>query len=200
MGSEAFMVLVSEAKNLVPRRTPHLPNVFVTVVFQPDGNLQAAFEKKRKAKSERARSLVKPLSISPLGTFDTKIDAKAHADELKRSLAEQGYTVNPTPSTKHVIYVVRLDAQKLGRPEQKCVYVGQTSKTAEERIAIHRAGGRHAAKTWRAFLKRAQNLEPPPKPIHSKWDAEAEEVAWGEHLRALGYHVEGPGFRTVHGL
>ena len=194
------MVLVSEAEDLVPRRTPDLPNVFVTVVSQHDGNLQVAFEKKCKSKCYYARSLVKPLSVSPLGTFDTKNDAKAYADKLKRLLAEQGYTVNPNASTQHVIYVVRLDAQKLGRPEQKCVYVGQTSKTAEERIAIHRAGGRHAAKTWRAFLKRAKDLEPPPKPLHSKWDSLAEEVAWGEHLRALGYHVEGPRFRTVLGL
>ena len=189
------MVLVSEIKDLVPRRTPQLPNVFVSVVYQPDGNLQAAFEKKRKAKSYYAPSLTKPLSISPLTSFAAKADAQAQAAELATSLAEQGYTVNPNPRQRYVIYVVRLHAEKLGKPKQECVYVGETSKTAEERIAIHRAGGRHAAKTWRAFLERARDLEPPPKAIHSKWDSLSEEVSWGEQLRALGYHVEGPQFR-----
>jgi len=191
-----FIVLVAEMQDLVPRRRPNLPNVMVTVVDQPDGSVQAAFEKRRKSKRYYAEYLLQPLSTIPPQLFDRREDAKAHAQKTAFALAVEGYTVNPNPKTQYSIYVVRLHAGMLGRPEQKCVYVGETSKSTAERIAEHRAGGPRAARTWRAFLGRAKNLEPPLKPIHSKYDALAEEIAWGKHLRSLGYHVKGPTLGT----
>ena len=185
------MVVACEMTDMVPRRKPAFPNLWVTTVDQADGNLQAAFEKLKKRRKQLRPYLVKPLSLSLIGSFESPTEAKAEAKALKYDLARRGYTVNPDPKATFSIYVVHLDPEMLKRPGEKCVYVGETAVNVEKRLAQHREGKRLAARVSKAFLERAIELEPKCLSIFSRYDSVATEVEWKEHLESLGYLVWG---------
>ena len=185
------MVVVCEMTDMVPRRKPALPNLWVATVNQPEGNLQAAFEKLKKRRKQLGPYLVKPLSLSPIGSFESPTEAKAKAKVLKYDLARRGYTVNPNPGATFSIYVVHLDGEKLKRPGQKCVYVGETAIDVDQRLAQHSEGKRLAARVSKAFMKRAVELEPEFSKIFSRYDSVAAEIEWKEHLESMGYVVWG---------
>ena len=81
-----------------------------------------------------------------------KQGALSRQDRLIRELREQGWTVaNAPPPENYSVYVIELrpavaelsTVQRLNPhrdPRKKCVYVGQTSKTSEERFQEHLNG------------------------------------------------------------
>jgi hypothetical protein len=71
------------------------------------------------------------------------------------------------------------------------VYVGRTTKSRDERLSEHKKGIRSARRDSQYLTERAPDLEPDAT-YYSTEDAEDAEVAWGEHLSALGFPVRGP--------
>jgi hypothetical protein len=100
---------------------------------------------------------------------------------------------------EYVVYVVELEdaacrradcpARRAGKPH---VYVGETSKSAEERFAVHKAGGVHSG---RIVFKHGVRLRPKLArgfgPYTTREDARAGEAALAERLRARNFCVFG---------
>jgi hypothetical protein len=106
--------------------------------------------------------------------------------------------VTPPQKAKYSVYVVKLDAAKLfqkGRcpsPETKCVYVGQTSKSPEERLKQHKAGIR-AARVVRDYGVRLQpGITREIGPFQTEREALRAERRLSNRLKARrGYRVWG---------
>jgi hypothetical protein len=107
----------------------------------------------------------------------------------KRELAEAGFSVL-SGNNVHRIYVMEYCRDAPGKQSGAWLYVGQTSKSREERISEHQRGIR-AAKDARYFSHRREDLEPQDH-FFSVASAEQGEVEWGAHLAASGYLVRGP--------
>jgi hypothetical protein len=100
---------------------------------------------------------------------------------------------------RYVVYVIELQeaactrrdcpARAAGKPH---VYVGETSKTAEERFDVHLAGG---AKAARVVAKHGVRLRPRLSrawgPYGTRQEAQVAEDALAKRLRKRGFHVYG---------
>jgi hypothetical protein len=100
----------------------------------------------------------------------------------------------------YICYVIQLDVAACatrGAPcggvcERRPVYVGQTTKTASERFAIHKAGGRHASRWVRDFgLHLRPRLSASIGELDTRDAALEAERELGERLRRRGYCVYG---------
>ena len=137
------------------------------------------------------------------------------ADELDRiqkkralilRLRSEGYgVVNESTAATHSVYVIRLDEAVRDQPKARnqnpgasaslpCYYVGQTSKTPEERLQQHRSGEK--ASYWvREFTKDPssglapelyEGLNPMPRD-----EALEREASLADSLRTAGHVVMG---------
>ena len=86
------------------------------------------------------------------------------------------------------LYVLEIKAIALGK---RRFYVGQTSKSVDDRIQEHLSGIRHSRAVKSDFLHRVKEFEPNQK-FTSKWDAESEETALGRKLIERGFDAVGP--------
>jgi hypothetical protein len=123
---------------------------------------------------------------------------RKRVDELR----ELGWWVaNPRPRKTYSVYVIELDPAVRDRPAAKkanphadptmpCVYVGQTSKSPEERLAQHLAGYR-CSKWARDYglrlLPHLYQRHNPLTELGSLWKEDSVTKA----LRAKGYTVMG---------
>jgi len=88
--------------------------------------------------------------------------------------------------------VIELESTGLGDVGSGAVYVGETSKTPEERFATHMAGGIKAAKVVaRRGVRLRPDLYPPEGPFATRAEALRFERRTGNRLRHRGYRVWG---------
>ena len=81
------------------------------------------------------------------------------------------------------------EANLNANPKMKCVYVGSTARTPEQRFEVHKAGGKQSASIVRLHGVRLvlglyQNF-----PLMPRAQAEDEEARLANELRAKGYTV-----------
>lgn len=186
-------IVVFELRDVVPRRKPKLPNLFVTTtskdVSKPDLLLKSLTKSRRKLGSS---ILSLREDLCPKGSYsDTKSRGSAKS-EFCKTLAAEGYCVNPNPDSRYAIYVVKLAPTAWLKDSRQPVYVGVSSYEPVERIAQHLEGVRSARKVKNHFGRRWEELEPKGKLFHSYYDAIAEETSWGIKLLKDGYKVFGP--------
>ena len=105
-----------------------------------------------------------------------------------------------TKRTDYCVYVIELNSEILKKqdflkenpnkdPSKPCVYVGMTSKTPEERFAIHQSDHLHSSPKVRKFgIALMPELY---KDHHSLTQKEAEDMekTLAEDLRSQGYAV-----------
>lgn len=187
LGSETYVLLTVELTDLVDRRDPRKPNLFVGVRSLPkSGDLLTFFRRRSKRYGPFAVRMLQ--NEQELPRFETRDEAKTQRDELAQSLANDGYTVNPVLRNPRHVYVLELDGHKLNSDAETVLYVGETYLETEDRIANHLRGYKDSPKVRKAFLRHRRDLEPDVV-LHSVWDSKAEEKAWAEKLRADGYRV-----------
>lgn len=120
--------------------------------------------------------------------------AKARRRKIREHLQEKGYVVQGQPDqTVYTVYVVNLRDTVGPRNNPKpWVYVGQTARTAEERLRQHLDGHRTASK-W--VHKHGVDLNPKlmrglPQ-TRFRQDAEHLEKKHAAALKAAGFNVKG---------
>ena len=90
------------------------------------------------------------------------------------------------------VYVVELDPTGLGDVGAGAVYVGETSRTPEQRFAKHKAGGQRASRiVARRGLRLRPDLYPEEGPFKTRSEALRFERRTGNRLRHRGYRVWG---------
>ena len=97
----------------------------------------------------------------------------------------------PHPSGSFNVYVIALDDSRRKDTERRAVYVGQTAKTPEARLAQHKSGERHSRVVRDFGIELCPDLYERFNPISTREGAEAREVRLAEGLRRLGFTVYG---------
>ena len=190
-----YGVIVVELKDVVPRRDPSLPNIYVSVTTM---DLEQRTKLLNKGKSSawlknNVTSLRHDLSIVP--SLTVYEEAKDQERSIINTLRTQGYTVNRNTDI-WTVYVIELDATATKTPGQGFLYVGETKKSPEARFAEHI--GRASNSKTKLFASVVANhgeclrmdLAPPGK-FFDKEASKRAEAEWAEHLRGLGYTVRG---------
>ena len=190
-----YGVIVIELEDVVPRRDPSLPNIYVSVTTM---DLEQRTELLNKGKSSawlknNVTSLRHDLSIAP--SLTVYGEAKDLARSIINTLRSQGYTVNRNTDI-WTVYVIELDSTATTNPGKGYVYVGETMKSPEARFAEHI--GRVSNSKTKLFVAAVANhgkcLRMDLAPAGKFFDKEASKQAefeWAEYLRSLGYKVKG---------
>lgn len=98
------------------------------------------------------------------------------------------------------VYVIELSDGIGNRknPDLPCVYVGQTSKTPEQRFAQHKEGGDLAStKVFRHGIRLLPELYEHRNPVDPAEKPEKAELRLAKYLDARGYTVKGGGLRAA---
>ena len=98
------------------------------------------------------------------------------------------------------VYVIELSDESGRRknPRFPCVYVGQTSKTPEERFVQHKEGGTFASLTvFRHGVRLLPELYERRNPVDPSEKPEKAELRLAKYLDAQGYTVKGGGLRAA---
>ena len=191
-----YRVVVLELTNVVSRIRTDRPNIYVGVTARTAQQLADGLND-GKYKPAWARNNVVGLldKLAPTGTF-TYMEAKQLRDDLKRQLRTKGYTVNRN-TTAYRTYVINLDNPNLADPGKGYVYVGQTSKTPEQRLQEHLNGARSGKGHNLASRKVSKygtqlNYDLMTQRIYlTQKQALKAERRLAERLRQQGYTVEG---------
>ena len=192
----SYRVVVLELTDVVSRIRPDRPNIYVGVTTRTPQQLTDGLNN-GKYKPVWARHNVVGLldKLAPNGTF-TYMEATQFRDDLKRQLRTKGYTVNRN-TTAYRTYVITLDNPDLKEPGKGYVYVGQTSKTPEQRLQEHLTGARsgkgHNLASRKVFKYGTDlNYDLMTQRIYlTQKQALKAERRLAERLRQQGYTVEG---------
>jgi len=134
-----YRVVVLELTNVVSRIRTDRPNLYVGVTTRTPQQLADGLNNGKYTPAWARNNVVGILdTLAPAGTF-TYTEAKQLRDDLKRQLRTKGYTVNRN-TTAYRTYVINLHNPNLADPGKGYVYVGQTSKTPEQRRQEHLNG------------------------------------------------------------
>jgi hypothetical protein len=137
------------------------------------------------------------MTLSTSAAFHTEAELAHRKGKKARDLRRE---ISPSLLEDHCVYVIELradiwersDFAKRNPSAQKdypCLYVGRTSKTPEQRLEIHRAGGQHSASKVEEYCvglrpEFYERLNP-----MTKDDAIREERELAECLMREGYAV-----------
>ena len=187
-------IMVVELDDVVARRVPDKPNLYVAVTVQEPAKRYKDLENGRGPKWLRDH-LVGLRDDLTSGPFILREEAAAERNAAIACLRQEGYTVNRSAGV-WTVYVVELDPKGTKNPGKGFVYVGQTSRTPEERFEQHKKGKRNkrgplfspVVRRWGLRLR----MDLAPDTVYlDRRSAEAAEKRWAEKLSADGYKVAG---------
>ena len=189
-----YKLVVVELNDVVTRRDADKPNLHVGIA---DSGSSALEEIVSHAKDwVRGHEVELRQDLTRDAIFGTRKKAKSARKKLTNKLMSQGYTVNKD-TTVYRMYVIELDAEGISNVGRGYVYVGETSKSIEERFEQHKANARSASGRKLAsgvVYRRGQHLRHdliPRGVYYSRKASEAAEARLAERLRKKGYRVEG---------
>jgi hypothetical protein len=167
---------VVELDDVVPRRDPDKPNLYVGLTIEEPAT---RFERLKIGHGPawlqgHLVGLRDDLTSGPIFSRD---EAKRECRAAIRCLKSEGYTVNRDPRV-WTVYVIEMDAKGCQDPGKGFVYVGESSKTPEARFKEHIKGRRNKrgrlyspsvlntanACAWTWPLKPGISAEPPQRP------------------------------------
>ncbi len=186
--SKLWIVVVERADD-VARRDPDLAHVHVSsTITEPGSRLDSVWERKR-TKSPGVWGPIR-YDLMDRRSFDDRITAREHREATIDRLTRLGHAVNGN-SRMYRTYVLELDGSH--RPEHRgWLYVGQTSKTFEERLAEHLdAASRLGSMKVRKNFVRARLDLADVNPWFDPEDALMAESRLRVRLEKLGYSVDG---------
>ena len=134
-----------------------------------------------------------PAEIRALEAYRKKDDASAVRAQVRDHLLDQGYVLDPANGNEtYTIYIVNLvDDPAPDLAPGKWVYVGETSKTPEERFDEHKNGIRDNKAAREHGRDLNYDLMKDIPQVRFKQDSKWLEAQTGEELRSRGYVVEG---------
>ena len=193
--SKPYRLFVVELSDICKRRDPSKPNLLVARTQMALGTRFEFLQRTRKR--EWFSDHIHRLRIDLSGDEEFS-DASRSRDALRLlvdNLSRQGYTVNRDTRVWQV-YVVELDPRDVKNPGLGYVYVGETCKAPEVRLQEHltmkrnRRGRLFSPVVAKYGIRLRAELAPTERYFCSE-ASKAAEIKWAEHLRELGYVVEG---------
>jgi hypothetical protein len=192
-----FWVTAIETQDVVQRRHIDYPNIyFKTTKRSP----QEIFEKLRsgKSKSWAAKNVTRILTEHCSGPHSSKKDADEVRKTKRKQLQTDKYTINMDTRTWRV-YVIELISEKSPDGKMTPLYVGETSKSPEERFIEHRdklrnnKGKLYSSKTGDSAKMLRYDLFPEEdfNRFYSNDESERAEKNWIDKLKNEGYFVVG---------
>ena len=134
-----------------------------------------------------------PAEIGALESYRKKDDASKVRAQVRDHLLELGYVLDPANGNEiYTIYIINLIDESAPDPAPgKWVYVGETSKTPEERFDEHKNGIRANKDAREHGRDLNYDLMKDIPQVRFKLDSKWLEADTGEKLRSRGYVVEG---------
>ena len=186
-----------EVEDVVPRRSPKFPNIFVGTTIRTSADCAKTLRSGTKGRPAWARGRVVKTrdDLAPAEAFGSRSDADRAKRALRKKLSAKGYTVNQDQTTWRV-YVVELDDATPGSRGKGHRYVGQTSKAPEARLLEHlyspadgerNLGSRHARKHGIRLVPELTET----RTLFSQQEALREEKKMAQKLEREGYCVKG---------
>jgi hypothetical protein len=189
-------VIVVELDDVVPRRHPELPNLYVDSTQSPIEERFQVLERRKGPEWIRDHIVRLREDLSVPTTELERSEAHARRRATGAHLRSQGYTVNQDTYI-WCVYVIELDPAAVKDPGRGVVYVGETRRTPEERFEQHmsKARGSQGQRLFSPVVARwGTRLRMDLAPGGILFDARSAkhaEAEWAEHLRLLGYVVKG---------
>jgi hypothetical protein len=186
--------MVVELDDVVPRRDPAKPNLYVAVTTQEPATRFGALMKGKGPSWLRGHLVGLRCDLSS-GPFLLQEEARAERRMAIKCLQGEGFTVNRGANV-WTVYVIELDPKGRKDPGKGFVYVGMTSKTPEERFEQHKKGQRNkrgplfspVVKKWGKRLR--MDLAPDTK-YFDLASAKAAEKRWCLKMKDEGYRAVG---------
>jgi hypothetical protein len=134
-----------------------------------------------------------PAEIGALESYRKKDDASKVRAQVRDHLLDQGYVVADARTDEvYTIYIINLVDESGSDPApRKWVYVGETSKTPEERFDEHKNGTRDNKDAREHGRDLNYDLMKDIPQVRFRQDSQWLEADTGEKLRSRGYVVEG---------
>jgi len=185
---------VAELDDVVPRRDPDKPNLYVGLTIE-----EPAIRYERLIRGYGPAwlrgHLVRLRGDLVSGPFLSRDDAKLECRMAMRCLGSEGYTVNRDPRV-WTVYVIEMDPKGCKNPGKGVVYVGETSKTPEERFKEHLKGkrnkrGRLYSRSVHKYGTRLRMDLAPEIKYFEGASSKAAEKRWARKLKDEGYKVVG---------
>ncbi len=134
-----------------------------------------------------------PAEIGALESYRKKDDASKVRAQVRDHLLGLGYVLDPANGNEiYTIYIINLIDESAPDPAPgKWVYVGETSKTPEDRFDEHKSGTRDNKAAREHGRDLNYDLMKDFPQVRFRQDSEWLEADTGEELRSRGYVVEG---------
>ena len=187
-------VLVVELDDVVPRRDPDKPNLYVGLTIEAPSIRYQRLERGTGPAWLQGR-LVRLRDDLVSGPFLKQDEARRECRIAIRCLRSEGYTVN-RDTRVWTVYVIEMDPEGCRDPGKGFLYVGETSKTPEARYKEHLKGRRNRRGRLysRSVRKHGRRLRMDLAPETRYFDAassKAAEKRWARKLKDEGYKVIG---------
>ena len=187
-------VIVVELDDVVPRRDPDKPNLYVGLTVEEPATRYERFNMGY-GPAWLQGHLVRLRDDLVSGPLFFPDNARRERRMAIRCLKSEGYTVN-RDTRVWTVYVIEMDPKGCKDPGKGFVYVGETSKTPEARFKEHIKGkrnkrGRLYAPSVRKYGKCLRlDLAPEIKYFDAS-SSKAAEKRWARKLKDEGYRVIG---------
>ena len=190
-----YRLIVIELDDVVPRRDQRKPNLYVARTVTPPDERFATIQRSKKIHWYTAHVLKLRSDLTNSRTYKSSGDAREACSKLSKKLTSEGYTVNRNTQV-WTVYVIELDKTAVSNPGKGYVYVGETSRTPEERFKQHRDGARNKyGRLYASVVKQhGVKLRPDLAPRKKYFDKDAAKRGEKEHfelLKAKGFNVKG---------
>lgn len=189
-----YKLVVVELKDVVPRRDPDKPNLYVGYVDTEAKSLEEVVASAPDWVKGNETELRPDLTRGTV--FISRKGVKNARLKLATKLSNKGYTVNQN-TTVYRMYVIELNPEGTSDVGRGYLYVGETSIPIEERFIQHKTNARTASGRSLASrvvrkkgLRLRHDLIPSGLYFSRKASREAE-ARLAERLRQKGYRVEG---------
>jgi len=187
-------VLVVELDDIVPRRDPDKPNLYVGLTIEEPATRYERL-KMGYGPAWLQGHLVRLRGDLVSGPFLSRDDARLECRMAIRCLKSEGYTVNRDTKV-WTVYVIEMDPKGCKDPGKGFVYVGETSKTPEARFKEHIKGkrnmrGRLYSRSVRKYGQRLRMDLAPEIRYFDGRSSKAAEKRWARKLKDEGYRVIG---------
>ena len=186
--------IVVELDDVIPRRDPDKPNLYVGLTVEEPATRYERLKMGYGPAWLRGH-LVRLRDDLVSGPILSQDEARRELRMAIRCLRNEGYTVN-RDTRVWTVYVIELDPKGCKDPGKGFMYVGETSKTPEERFKEHIKGRRNKRGRLysRMVRKYGRSLRPDLAPETRYFDAassKAAEKRWARKLKDEGYKVVG---------
>lgn len=188
-------MIVVELDDVVPRRDKRKPNLYVSKSVTPPEQRFDAMKKSKKIHWYTGHMVRLRPDLSPARSYNSAEGASSAYSRLTRRLTSAGYTVNRNTQV-WTVYVVELDSSAIKDPGNGYVYVGETSRTPEERLKQHLTGARNKRGRLYSSVVRNHGIRLRPdlaqrKKFFDQASAKRGEREHFELLKSKGFKVKG---------